>query len=268
MCVIVVVVKKMEENMKLKNKVAIVTGGSSGIGKGIAIEFAKEGAIVVVADIIENPLEEGKSVIEEVEEFNGNVDFFKVDVSSWKQVDDLITNTVKKHGRLDILVNNAAYMGNDMKLHETTDNEWNRSLDVNLKGAFYCTKRAIMQMLNQEVENEARGRIVNVTSQHGMVAALNNMSYGVSKSGLVYMTKQVAADYAKDYIICNAVAPGRILTGRPTTQESIDYSKSRTPFPRLGKPADVAKAAVFLASDEAKFITGVNLMVDGGWMAS
>ena len=254
--------------MKLKDKVAIVTGGSSGIGKGIAVEFAKEGAIVIIADIVEQPLEEGITTLEEIEQFNGKAEFIKVDVPKWDDVDSLMSSVVDKYKRIDILVNNAAYMGNDMKLHETTEEEWNKAIDVNLKGAFYCTKRAIEQMLTQDIINEARGRIVNVTSQHGMVAAHNNMSYGVSKSGLVYMTRQVASDYAKDYIICNAVAPGRILTGRPASQESINFSQSRTPMPRLGTPQDVAKATVFLASDDAKFIVGVNLMVDGGYIAN
>jgi NAD(P)-dependent dehydrogenase (short-subunit alcohol dehydrogenase family) len=254
--------------MRLKGKVAIVTGGSSGIGRAIAIEYAKEGAKVVVADIREEPIEGGKKTIDIIKEQGQEAIFIKTDVSIWEDVNNLVTKTVKKYNKLDVYVNNAAYMGAGKPLVETSEQEWDKAMNVNLKGAFFGCKRAIMQMMSQEVVNEARGRIVNVTSQHGMVAALNNMSYGVSKSGLVYLTRQVATDYAKDYIICNAVAPGRILTGRPTTEESKAYSQSRTPYPRLGKPKDVATAAVFLASDEAKFITGVNLMVDGGWMAS
>jgi NAD(P)-dependent dehydrogenase (short-subunit alcohol dehydrogenase family) len=254
--------------MRLKGKVAIVTGGSSGIGRAIEIEYAKEGAKVVVADIREEPIEGGKKTIDIIKEQGQEAIFIKTDVSIWEDVNNLVTKTVKKYNKLDVYVNNAAYMGAGKPLVETSEQEWDKAMNVNLKGAFFGCKRAIMQMMSQEVVNEARGRIVNVTSQHGMVAALNNMSYGVSKSGLVYLTRQVATDYAKDYIICNAVAPGRILTGRPTTEESKAYSQSRTPYPRLGKPKDVATAAVFLASDEAKFITGVNLMVDGGWMAS
>jgi len=253
--------------MKLKGKVAIVTGGASGIGRAIAIEYAKEGAIVVVADIREEPIEGGQNTVEVINNQGGEGVFIKTDVSNWDEVDCLVTETVNRYNKLDIYVNNAAYMGAGLPLLETSEQEWDRAMDVNLKGAFFGSKRAIKQMMTQEVINEARGRIVNVTSQHGMVAALNNMSYGVSKSGLVYLTRQIAADYAKDYIICNAVAPARILTGRPTTEESKAYSQSRTPFPRLGKPKDVATAAVFLASDDARFMTGVNLMVDGGWMA-
>jgi glucose 1-dehydrogenase len=256
------------ESMKLQDHVAIVTGGASGIGKAIALEFARQGAHVVVADIREDPREGGQTVIEEVASLGREGMFIATDVSRWEDIDRLVSETVIHFGQLDIMVNNAAAMGAGHALLETSEEEWDLAMNVNLKGVFFGCKRAIQQMLTQDVRNEARGRIVNISSQHGMVAALGNIAYGVSKSGVVYITRQIAADYAKDLIICNAVAPGRILTGKPTTEESIAYSQSRTPMPRLGRPDDVARAAAFLASDEATFITGHNLMVDGGWMAS
>ena len=125
-------------------------------------------------------------------------------------------------------------------------------------------------MLMQEVCGDARGRIVNISSQHGMIACPGDIAYGVGKSGVVYMTRQIAADYGDQQIVCNAVAPGKILTGRTDAidERSLRYSNSRTPMPRLGKPEDVASAVTFLASDEATYMTGVNLMVDGGWMAA
>jgi NAD(P)-dependent dehydrogenase (short-subunit alcohol dehydrogenase family) len=135
---------------------------------------------------------------------------------------------------------------------------------------FLMCRAAIQQMQRQEVRNEARGRIVNISSQHGMIAAPEAAAYGTTKAGVVYLTRQVAVDYAKDLIICNAVAPGKILTGktgRAIEPRWIDYSNARTPLPRLGRSEDVANAVLFLASDEATFITGENLMVDGGWMA-
>ncbi len=125
-------------------------------------------------------------------------------------------------------------------------------------------------MLTQEIVNEARGRIVNVSSQHGMVCAPGDIAYGVSKAGIVYLTRQIAVDYAAQHIVCNAVAPGKILTGKsgPAIEaKAMAYSEQRTPMPRLGRPDDVASAALYLASDECSFTTGVNLMVDGGWMA-
>ena len=180
-----------------------------------------------------------------------------------------IDAAVASFGRLDILVNNAA-IGTDTPLTETPLADWNRVMAVNLTGPFLMARAAVKQMLTQEMVRGVRGRIVNITSQHGMVAAPNDIAYGVSKSGLVYMTRQIAVDYAKHHILCNAVAPGKILTGK--TGRAVDpailaYSESRTPMPRLGTPDDVAGAALFLASDDASYVTGENLMVDGGWMA-
>ena len=125
------------------------------------------------------------------------------------------------------------------------------------------------QFLAQDPVGEVRGRIVNISSQHGMVAAPGKLAYGTGKAAAAYITKQVAVDYAKQGIVCNAIAPGRILTGRPAGAgtDAIEYSVMRTPMPRLGRPMDVASAALFLASDEATFLTGHNLLVDGGWMA-
>ena len=144
-------------------------------------------------------------------------------------------------------------------------------MDVNVTGVFFGCKRAVRQMLEQPVRSEARGRIVNISSQHGMISAPHDFAYGVSKSAIVYMTRQIAADYGDQSIVCNAVAPGKILTGRggsAISEAALTYSNSRTPMPRLGRPGDVANAALFLASDESTYMTGVNLMVDGGWMAS
>jgi NAD(P)-dependent dehydrogenase (short-subunit alcohol dehydrogenase family) len=136
---------------------------------------------------------------------------------------------------------------------------------------FLMSRAAVRQMLMQDIRNGARGRIVNISSQHGMIACPEDVSYGTSKAGVVYITRQIAADYAGDHIICNAVAPGKIVTGKPGRAAEprwIDYSRQRTPMPRLGTPDDVANAALFLASDEATFITGENILVDGGWMAA
>ena len=255
-------------NQRLNDRVAVITGGASGIGRAIAIKFAEEGAKVVIADIREDPREGGESTVSKIESMGGSVKFIKADVSQWDDVDSLIGTTVSEHGRLDIMVNNAA-TAVDKPLLETTQQEWEQVMGVNLTGVFFGCKRAIQQMLQQEVRAEARGKIINISSQHGMIAAPNNFAYGVSKSGVVYLTRQVASDYAEEHIICNAVAPGRILTGKPISDaDPLKYSKSRTPMPRLGKPEDVANAALFLASDEATYITGENLMVDGGWMAS
>ncbi|MEX2355730.1 MAG: SDR family oxidoreductase [Thermaerobacterales bacterium] len=252
---------------RLQDRIAIITGGASGIGKAIALRFAGQGAAVVVADLITEPKEGGKETVAEITENGGRALFMKADVSRWDDVDAVVSETVKQFGRLDIMVNNAA-IGVGRPLVDTTEDDWDRVMGVNAKGVFFGCKRAVQQMLTQDVRGEARGRIVNISSQHGMIAAPGNFAYGVGKSSVVYMSRQIAADYAKDYIICNAVAPGRILTGKPlSSPDSLAYSHSRTPMPRLGKSSDVANAALFLASDEATYVTGINLMVDGGWMA-
>jgi len=255
--------------MRLKDKVVIVTGGSSGIGRAIATLFAREGARVAIGDVSEAVLEGGVPTREIIAEQGGTARFHHCDVSVWHDVDALVTRTVAEFGRLDVMVNNAAIRGEGRKLHETTEADWDRVMAVNAKGAFFGCKRAVQQFLTQEVIDEARGRIVNISSQHGMVASPGKLAYGTGKAAVAYMTRQIAVDYAKDHIICNAVAPGRILTGRPAGPgtDAMEYSVMRTPMPRLGRPMDVAQAALFLASAEASFVTGHNLMVDGGWMA-
>ncbi|MFP4619543.1 MAG: SDR family NAD(P)-dependent oxidoreductase [Spirochaetaceae bacterium] len=252
---------------KLKGKTAIVTGAASGIGRAIALLFAEEGANVMVADVTETVKEGGEPTAELIKMNGGSAAYRKTDVSIWAEVDSLVQETVERFGRLDVIVNNAA-IGVDKPLLDTTEEDWNRVMDINAKGAFFGCKRAIQQMLTQDVEGEDRGRIINITSQHGMIAAPHNFAYGVGKSAVVYMTRQIAVDYAEDFIICNAVAPGRIITGKPMSEvDSVELSEARTPLPRLGKPTDIAKAALFLAHKETTYITGVNLMVDGGWMA-
>jgi NAD(P)-dependent dehydrogenase (short-subunit alcohol dehydrogenase family) len=253
----------------LENRVAVVTGASSGIGRAIALRFAAEGAIVVIADLRTDPIEGGEPTIELIRRQGGHSSFQRTDVSRWKDVDILIGQAVQKHGRLDIMVNNAATY-TSTNLLETTEEQWNHVMAVNLTGVFFGCKRAVQQMLTQEIVGEARGRIVNISSQHGMIASPGDCAYGVSKAGAVYITRQIAVDFAKDRIICNAVAPGKIITGKASADSDparLDYARRRTPWPRLGEPKDVAGAALFLASDLASYVTGHNLMVDGGWMA-
>ena len=204
-------------------------------------------------------------------------------------------NDTSGMNRLDILVNNAAKLSGGHNLLETTEDEWDEFMSVNVKGAFLCTQAAVRQFLKQEPQGTdgIRGRIINISSQHGKVAAPSNIAYGCSKSALDYMTRQVAVDYIDQGIIVNAVAPGRILTGRvgsrtrnvnssnetveddsdilsPSELESLIESESRTPYSRLGRlglPNDISKAVAFLASDDASFIIGETLVVDGGYLA-
>lgn len=253
----------------LRDRVAIVTGASSGLGRAIALRYASEGASIIIADVIERPLEGGETTVDLILSAGGNAVFIKSDISDWASVDRMVVQAVEKFGRLDVMVNNAAIY-TSTNLLQTTPEQWARVIGVNLTGYFYGCKRAMQQFLRQEPLNDVRGRIINISSQHGMVACPGDFPYGVSKGGVVQMTRQIAVDHADDLVICNAIAPGKILTGKPGVANdpaSLDYSRRRTPWPRLGQPNDVAGAALFLASDMASYITGTNLMVDGGWMA-
>jgi glucose 1-dehydrogenase len=261
-------------NRRLQDRVCIVTGAASGIGRAIAQRFAAAGAQVVIFDPRSEPIEGGVSTLELIRQSGGRVSALDVDVSSWEQVDHAVSDTVVTHGALHVMVNNAAiYTGTDLLATSTED--WDRVMAVNLRGVFNGCKRAVQQMLTQAPIAEARGRIVNISSQHGMIACPGDIAYGVSKAGAVYITRQIANDYAARGIVCNAVAPGKILTGRTDAidEASLHYARSRTPMAgeplgRLGKPDDVANAALFLASDECSYINGANLMVDGGWTAA
>ena len=302
--------KKLQAH-RLNGKTALITGGASGIGKAISIRLAKEGARVVVLDIQRAPREGGKDVLELMKEArktegldtDDDIDFFKFvegDVLDTNDINAAIVaatsnNDESGKSRLDILVNNAARLSGGHNLLETSENEWDDFMSVNVKGAFLCCQLVVRQFLKQEPlgTDGIRGRIVNISSQHGKVAAPSNIAYGCSKAALDYMTRQVAIDYIDQGIIVNAVAPGRVLTGRIGSRkrsvkeqpditsdrsnelsiselESLIESESRTPYSRLGRlglPNDVSKAVAFLASDDASFIVGETIMVDGGYLA-
>jgi glucose 1-dehydrogenase len=253
--------------MRLDRRVAVITGASSGIGRAIALRFADEGAHVVAGDVALEPREGGETTESMLGDRGFHVD---ADVSRADDVDRLVAAAIDRYGRLDVMVCNAGIAGRYSKsLLETTDEDWDAIMAVNLRGVFLCCRRAIGEMVEQEPIGEARGRVIIISSQHGMIGPPGHLAYAVSKGGLVNMTHQLAVDYARRGVFVNAVAPGKILTGSPEQQspETLAYSHARTPFPRLGRPEDVAGAALFLASDDSGYVSGVNLLVDGGWMA-
>lgn len=255
---------------RLSGRVAVVTGSASGLGRAIAVRFAEEGASVVVSDVRSDPREGGATTEDVIAAAGGVCARIDADASRWDDVDRLVSGAVERFGRLDVMVNNAAIAGAHSKsLLETTEADWDAIMNVNLRGVFLCMKRAIGEMLGQEPIAEVRGRVINISSQHGMIGPPGHVAYAASKGGVINLTHQAAVDYARQGILVNAVAPGKILTGAPeqANDEVIAYSFARTPFPRLGRPADVAGAAVFLASDDALYVSGTNLLVDGGWMA-
>jgi len=252
----------------LQDRVAIVTGASSGLGRAIAVSFAAEGAIVVVADVRTSPLEGGDDTLDMISRAGGRAEFEHTNVAEWQDVDALVSRTVARHGRLDVMVNNAATFS-ATGLLDTTPAQWEHVIGVNLTGMFYGCKRAVQQMIAQEPRAEARGRIINLGSQQGIVNSPRDTAYGVSKAGAIYLTRQVAADYADQLIVCNCISPGKIVKDRTDDRvdPELDNARRRTPWPRLGRPQDIANAAVYLASDRASYMTGANMVVDGGWLS-
>jgi len=255
---------------RMANQVCIVTGAASGIGRAIARTLALHGATVVVADVTTEVIEGGIPTVDAIAAEGGRALLIATDVARTEQVDALVAQTVARFGRLDVLVNNAC-IRHARPLLELDEADWQRVLDVNLSGVYRCCRAAVRQMVTQPLVDEVRGRIVNLSSQHGIIAAPGDLAYGTSKAAIAYLTRQVAADYAAQQIVCNAVAPGKIQTGaggRAVDPVVMERAERRTPWPRLGRPDDVARAVLFLASSDARFVTGAELMVDGGWMAA
>ncbi|TCT26864.1 NAD(P)-dependent dehydrogenase (short-subunit alcohol dehydrogenase family) [Melghiribacillus thermohalophilus] len=243
--------------MKLEGKVAIITGGASGIGEATAKLFSGEGASVVVADFSEKGQEVADSLI-------GEAIFVITDVSKEEDIKDLIQSTVDKFGRVDIMFANAG-IGDATPAHELSIDDWQKMIDVNLTGVFLSNKHAIKQMLKQD----GGGSIVNNASILGHVGQEGITSYTAAKGGVVNLTRSLAVTYAKNGIRVNAVCPGYIDT--PLLKEAPDELKQQLvslhPIGRLGKAEEVAKAVLFLSSDDASFVTGANLLVDGGYTA-
>ncbi|MBI2578136.1 MAG: glucose 1-dehydrogenase [Candidatus Aenigmarchaeota archaeon] len=241
--------------MKLRDRVAIVTGGASGIGKATALLFAKEGAKVVVADVNEM---EGKRVADKIKGL-----FVKCDVSNPEDVKNLVSATLRKYGKTDIMFNNAGIYGEDMPLHEVPEETLDRIIDVNLKGVFLCSKYVIPGMIRKK-----SGVIINTASELGIIPETGSPAYCASKAAVIHLTKVMALTYAKQNIRVNCICPGPIDT--PLLRKSFDkkglkdYIDHHTLFKRLGKPEEVANVALFLASDDASFVTGSAYNVDGG----
>jgi NAD(P)-dependent dehydrogenase (short-subunit alcohol dehydrogenase family) len=227
---------------------------------------------VLLADVRREPLTGGVPTDELIKDSDGACEYVSADVSSREDCDRLVSTAVARTGQVDVLVNNAVLAGRHSRpLLETEDGDFDAIMAVNLRGPFMLCRAAIRQMLEQPLRGDVRGRIVNITSQHGMVGAPGHAAYAVSKAGLGQLTRQIAVEHGRDGIICNSVAPGKVVTGTAgdlsKDEASAAYVRSRTPFGRFGEPRDVAAAVAFLASDDATYISGATLMVDGGWIA-
>ena len=248
--------------MRLEGKVAFISGGARGMGAEEARLFAKEGAKVAIGDVLE---EEGRRVVEEISETGGQALFVPLDVTSEAQWQQAIAAAVRDFGKLDILVNNAGIGGSGM-VEDTTEAEWDRVMDINAKGVFLGTKTAIPEM------RQNGGSIINISSQLGLVGVdSSSPQYQASKGAVRIFTKATAIQYAQEGIRANSVHPGPIVT--PMTEasradgERYQMTISRIPLGRYGNPKDVAYGVLFLASDESSFMTGSELVIDGGWTA-
>lgn len=242
---------------RLENKVAVITGGAQGIGKATTEKFLNEGASVAVWDIDEM---KGSEFCEGLKAEGYNVKFFKVDVADENNVKENVQKVVNNFGTIDILVNNAG-ITRDSTLKKMTQEQWQQVINVNLTGVFNCTQAALTVMLEK-----GSGRIINASSVVGLYGNFGQTNYVATKSGVIGMTKVWARELGRKGINVNAVAPGFIATEMVNAmpENVIKMMEEKTPLGRLGKPEDIANAYVFLASEEASFINGTTLSVDGG----
>lgn len=249
---------------KLENKVAIVTGAASGMGKSIAKLYAQEGAKVVVADY---NFEGAETVVKEITEANGQAIPMSVNVADGDAVNKMIEDTIREYGELDILVNNAGVMDNFEPVGEIKDENWDRIFDINTKGVM----RAMRKAVNYWIDNDKAGVIVNTISTGGISGAHAGATYGASKHAVVGLTKNTAYMYAKKNIRVNGIAPGAVATNissgikNPSELGTERLQAVQGIVPRVGAPEEIAQAALFLASEDSSFINGVVLPVDGGW---
>ncbi|MGX6444228.1 SDR family NAD(P)-dependent oxidoreductase [Neobacillus sp. K501] len=246
--------------MRLSRKVALVTGGGSGIGRSTAIRFAKEGAKVTVADLDSLGGEETVSLIKDN---GGEAIFIRTDVKDAKQISNAVNTTVSSFGGLHILFNNAGIANSEVKSVDLDEEEWDRVIDINLKGVFLGIKYAVPELIKS-----GGGAIINTSSLLGLKGKKYQAAYNASKAGVVLLTQNAALEYGKNNIRVNAIAPGVI-----DTNIIEDWKQDERKWPiisranalgRIGNPDEVANAVLFLASDEASFVTGATLSVDGG----
>jgi NAD(P)-dependent dehydrogenase (short-subunit alcohol dehydrogenase family) len=252
---------------RVRDKVAIVTGGSHGIGRATCMMLAKEGAHVAVTDVKD---EDGRSVVQTIKDKGGDADYWHLDVSNEIEVEAVFSAVIRKWGTIDILVNNAGISGVDKPTHTIDQSDWNALMAINVNGVFLCTKYAVQAMLGGH-----GGSIINLSSIYGIVGAPDIPAYHASKGAVRLMSKTDALLYAKNNIRVNSVHPGFIWT--PLVEQYLesqgDVEEGRKnldelhPIGHVGEPDDVAYGILFLASDESKFMTGSELVIDGGYTA-
>ncbi len=248
--------------MRLKNKVAIITGAASGIGKATAKLFAEYGAKIVVADIDEDG---GNQTVTDIQDAGYKAIFVQTDVTIKDHTEQMVEKTVETYGKLDILFNNAG-IAMRLPVAELSEEDWHRCLDVNLTGVFLCAKAAIPAM-----QKNGGGSIINMSSIYGIVGADVRAAYVASKGAVTNLTRGMALDYAQDNIRVNCICPGFVETplvaGVVKNPEEYQKLANKHPMRRLGQPEEIAYGALYLASDESAFVTGIALPIDGGYTA-
>ena len=254
--------------MRFQDKVVIVTGATKGIGEACAYEFAKEGAKVAVTDVLNK---EGMKVADEINKANGEAIYLELDVSNEKQVAKTMKTVFDRWGKINILVNNAGIAGANAPTDRISEKEWDKVMEINVKGVFFCTKHAIPYM-----KKSGSGSIINLSSIYGIVGAPDVPPYHASKGAVREMSKTDAMLYANDKIRVNSVHPGYIWTPMVENHlkaQGISLEEGRKnlaalhPIGHVGEPDDIAFGILYLASDESKFITGEELVIDGGYTA-
>jgi 3-oxoacyl-[acyl-carrier protein] reductase len=245
----------------LEGKTSIITGGGRGIGKQIAITFAKEGSKVALIDI---DIERAEKTAEEIRKMDGKAFAYRTDISNLGEVESMVKWILDKTDEIDILVNNAG-VTQDNLIIKMTEQQWDKVLNINLKGAFNCCKTIARYMLKQR-----KGRIINIASIIGIIGNIGQVNYAASKAGLIALTKTLAKEFASRGINVNAIAPGFIKTQmtEKLPEEVKKAMLSNIPLGRFGEPSDVANVALFLAGNLSKYITGQVIVVDGGMILS
>lgn len=251
--------------MKLRDRVALITGGASGIGQATAILFAKEGASVAVVDVDEV---RGKEIINTIRNNGGKAIFIRADVSKAKDAERMVKETVATFGKLNILFNNAGIMGVIAPLVGTSEEDWDRVMDINVKGVYLGSKYAIPEMIKN-----GGGVIINTGSGAGISATPNSTVYCTSKAAVIMLTKTIAVDYGQKGIRANCVCPGLVETdfyriwSKEDRRQLYESSAKGSLVGRTGKPEDIARAALYLASEDSSFMQGAALVIDGGFTA-
>lgn len=242
---------------RLENKVAIITGGADGIGKATAIRFAAEGAIAIIWDLNED---KGIKLVEDIRMEGGEADFYKVNTADYQQVESTAAEVNEKYGKIDVLINNAG-ITRDASLKKMSIDQWQQVIDVNLSGVFYCTKAISPYMMEKGC-----GRIISTSSVVALYGNFGQSNYVATKAGVIGMTKTWARELGRKGITANAIAPGFISTEMVALmpENVLASMREKVPIGRLGKPEEIASAFLFLASDEAAYINGAILSVDGG----